>query len=271
MSINTISGNNDLVAADPDSFLDAKTSAIVSVAGQEGISGWVFDIPTGETVDLETDVTDHYIENGSFISDHAVNKPVRITLTGIIGELVYEIPKDGLEANLSALSNTLTAVNAFAPELNPQAAQSVAAAAQVAAYAASQYEAIQKRLSNLKKYFSGDDATQTLQQKAFAELNAMRESKQIVSVQTPWAFYNAMIITSISARQDDKSNDKTDFSITLKEMRFADIKVTEFDANQYKSDVDVQSSAQTDNGTVQGKLRSSVKAVYNKAAGIPND
>ena len=257
MSINTISGNIDLVAADPDSYLDNKSSAIVSVAGQEGISGWVFDIPKGETIDLETDVTDHYIENGSFISDHAVNKPARITLTGLIGELVYEAPNDGVEADLSALSNTLTTVNAFAPELSPQAAQDVAVAAQVAAYAASQYEAIQKRLSNLKKYFSGEEATQTLQQKAFMELKAMRDSKQIVSVQTPWTFYNSMIITSISARQDDKTNDYTDFSISLKEMRFASVEVTEFDSNEYKSAIDAQASAQTDIGPVQGEGRDS--------------
>lgn len=253
MSITTIPGatKNDL--AKPDAYLDAKSTAVVSEAGQEGISGWVFDISGGESIELESDITDHFTENGSFIQDHIVNKPMRITLSGLIGELKYEAPKNGtIEGDLSALSNSLTAVPAYLGPLTPQASQKLAVATSAAAYAAGQYEAIKKRVSNLKKYFDGKDATETLQQKAFAELKAMRDSKQIVTVQTPWGFYSNMAIVSISIRQDDKTNDYSDVSVSLKEMRFASVETTTFDSGAYQSDIDVQSAAPAETGEVQG-------------------
>lgn len=270
MSTNTIPGNAKQSDANPNTYLDAKSSAIVSAAGQEGVSGWVFDVPTGESVDLETDITDHYIENGSFVNDHAVNKPVKITLSGLKGELIFEPVQSEAEEKFSSIANKLGIVNAYAPELSPQGAQGVAVAAQSAAYAASQFEAIRQRVSNLKKYFNGDDATETLQQKAFAELNAFRESKQIVTVQTPWAFYDKMMITTISARQNDKTNDYTEFTITLKEVRFADVRVTEFDANEYRSAIDVQSTPPTNNGPVQGRSRDSILFQGAQAVGAVN-
>lgn len=258
MSINTIPGTVRKDLSVPESYLDAKSSAIVSAAGQEGISGWVFDISGGESIELESDITDHYTENGSFIQDHIVNKPMRVTLSGLIGELKYEAPKKGsAEGDLSALSNSLTAVTAYLGPLTPQASQKLAVAASAAAYAAGQYEAIKKRVSNLKKYFNGKDATETLQQKAFAELKAMRDSKQIVTVQTPWGFYQNMAIVSISIRQDDKTNDYSDVSVSLKEMRFASVQVTTFDSGSYQSAIDMQAAPATEVGETQGMDTSS--------------
>jgi hypothetical protein len=219
---------------DPESYLYAKTTAVLAAQGMEGIGGWMFDIPMGESIDLDADITDHYVENGSFITDHIVLKPIIITLRGYKGELIYTAPKKNtLTGILNNATSLLGAVPAYFGPLTPGAATKITTIANQAAYIASQAQAIAKRGSNLIKYFSGEDDSANLQQKAFIELQALWNSKQIMTVQTPWGFYKNMAIQHVTPKQDENSNDYTDFSVTLKEMRFADVKITTFDSGSY--------------------------------------
>jgi hypothetical protein len=253
MSATTISQVKYRGLTNPDAYMDTRAAAVLSAQGQEGIGGWVFDIPTGESVDLDADVTDHYVENGSFVTDHVVIKPIVITLSGLKGEVLYSAPKkDSLQGILSNATSLLGAVPAYFGPLTPGAATKIAAIANAVTYAASQAAAIAKRASNLVKYFDGEDNAPNLQTKAFITLQALWKSKQIVTVQTPWGFYKSMIIQRMSAKQTQESNDYTDFTVTLKEMRFTDIKMTTFDASSYKSAIDAQAASKDTLGPVKG-------------------
>jgi hypothetical protein len=239
--------------ADPESYLYAKTTAVLAAQGMEGIGGWMFDIPTGESLELDSDVTDHYVESGSFVTDHAVLKPIIITLKGYKGELIYTAPKKNtLTGILNNATSLLGAVPAYFGPLTPGAATKITTIANQASYVASQAQAIAKRGSNLVKYFSGEDNTANLQQKAFIELQALWNSKQIMTVQTPWGFYKNMIIQHVTPKQDESSNDYTDFTVTLKEMRFTDVKMTKFNATSYKSAIDAQAAPKDTVGPVKG-------------------
>ena len=215
---------------------------------------------------------DHYVESGSFINDHAVEKPVMITLTGMIGELVYTAPEAGsLEATLSNLSTKLGLVPAYLGPFTPGMTQKLSVVASAAAYAASQATAIEKRATNLIRYFKGEDSSQSLQEKAFRDLSALWKSKQVVTVQTPWGFFGNMMIKTISPKQDQQSNDYTDFSITLKEVRFVDIKVTTFDSGSYQAAIDAQNAPAANIGPTQGEAKdwSKVKSgLFQTAEGL---
>ena len=252
MSATTISGAAPSPQIDPDSYLNERGIALRIKAGQKGVSGWIFDIPTGEDVELSSDITDHYVESGSFISDHVVQKPIRITLSGLIGELVYIAPDpSSFEGIMSSLASGLTNIPAYLGPLTPGMTQKMAVVASGASYAAGQVAAITERASNLVKFFSGDDASLTKQQKAFYDIYALWKSKQIVTVQTPWKFFDNMMIESISSKQDASSNDYTDFSVTLKEMRFVDIRTTTFDSGSYRAAIDAQKAQEANIGPVQ--------------------
>ena len=54
-----------------------------------GYSAYYFDTVTQESISSQTQTTDHYLENGCLIQDHAVNMPVYYTLSGYIGEKVH--------------------------------------------------------------------------------------------------------------------------------------------------------------------------------------
>jgi len=253
MSATTIPAVAPSPQIDPNSYLNERSVALRMKWGQKGISGWVFDIPTGEDIELSSDSSDHYVESGSFISDHVVKKPVRITLTGLIGELVYTAPDpSSFEGIMSSLSSGLTNIPAYLGPLTPGMTQKLAVVASGASYAAGQSEAILKRATNLVAFFKDNSDSLNRQKKAFYDIYALWKSNQIVTVQTPWMFFDNMIIESISSKQDQSSNDYTDFSISLKEMRFVDIKTATFDSVSYRAAIDAQLAREANIGRTQG-------------------
>lgn len=254
MSTDTIKvgTRNDLT--EPASYLDAQASAVLRVQGINGIGGWVFDIPTGENVDLSSDITEHYTESGSFIEDNIVNKPIVITLTGYKGELVYTPPKIGtFQGDIRKLTSTLSAVGAYIGPLTPGAVQKAAQISAQVQYAAAVATDFANNSSNLVKYFYGADTGKNLQQQAFAQLSALWNSKQILTVQTPWSFFQNMAIQAVGFKQNDTQNDYSEISVTLKEMRIVDVQTTTFDAGTYKAAIDAQQAPAKANGPTQGR------------------
>lgn len=240
------------LSSEAKEYLDEKSQAILMVSGRRGISGWVFDIPTGETLTSKVSISKHYTENGSVISDHAINEPDEITLTGLVGELVYRKPQ-GLEGALTEASSRLGTVNAYLGPFTQGYTQKAAMIASQAAYVANQAKAIAKRASNIIDFFKGEEATLTMQQKAYFEIMALQKTHQRVYVLTPWNFHRRMLISQVVARQDETTNDYTDFSVTLQEMRFTDVETTTFNEGNYKSAIDAQAAATSDTGKVAGK------------------
>jgi hypothetical protein len=234
------------------SYVDNKQNILVSVAGKKGISGWVFDVPKDQILTHTAEMSEHYTEQGSFINDTRILKPAQIVLTGFIGELVYRTPQKGVEAGLQQAQNKLLAVNAYLGPLTQGATQKAAAVVSQASYVANHLGAIAKRAKNLVNYFSGNEAVLNAQQKAYLEIYSLFVSGQIVEVQTPWRFFPKMQILNIVARQDEITNDYTDFSITLQEYRSAGVMVTNFDSNIYTPE-EVQKTDVVDQGKVAGK------------------
>ena len=244
---------NDVnLSSEAKDYLDEKSQAILMVSGRKGISGWVFDIPTGETLTSKVNISKHYTENGSVISDHAINEPDEITLTGFVGELVYRKPQ-GIEGALSEAASRLSTVNAYLGPFTQGYTQKAAQVAQQAAYVANQAAAIAKRASNVIDFFKGEEATLTKQQQAYFEITALQKRHQRVYVLTPWNFHRRFLISQVVARQDESSNDFTDFSVTLQEMRFTDVETTTFDEGNYKSAIAAQNAEKEELGKVAGK------------------
>lgn len=255
MSFNAITqkpAQNVYLASDARKYLDEKSSSMLMVAGRKGISGWVFDIPMGESLTSKVNVSKNYMENGSVINDHAINEPDEVTLSGLVGELVFRKPQ-GIEGTLNEITSRLGAVNAYLGPFTQGATQKAALIASQAAYVANQAKAIAKRAKGVVDFFQGEDASLTLQQKAYLEITALQKTHQLVSVVTPWTIHYNMIIVSVNPSQDESSNDYSLFSVTLQEMRFTDIETTTFDEGNYKSAIDAQSAATADAGKVAGK------------------
>ena len=51
------------------------------------IGGFTAGVRIEESISLESEVPDSPLENGSVASDHVINKPVIISITGVIGDI----------------------------------------------------------------------------------------------------------------------------------------------------------------------------------------
>jgi hypothetical protein len=228
MSIGDVTGAVGQPLADISSLLDGAAVAVLKPLGAQGVAGFVFDIPTGESVDLESEVTDHYTEDNMFVNDHIVNKPVKIQLSGLVGELVYRKPQ-GILGTLALVGGGLASVAAFAGNYTPQflqKAQGIIGKTQAVANQINQY--LNQAQNALKAINSAFGAQQTAQQAAFNSLYALWRQKTIFSVTTPWYYFPQMGIVNINFRQDADSNDYSTVTFTLKEFRFAETKLSVF-------------------------------------------
>ncbi len=233
MSFNPIAAAKQLINPKlSESYLDARANVILAEKGKEGLEGFLFDIPDSESVTLSADMTDHFTEDNSFLQDHRVIKPAQITISGFIGELVYRKP-EGLFGDILTIGNKLSAVGAFLGDQTPQAvqvAQKAAAKAQAAIGAATN---IAGKASSVVNAFKGAVPEPTKQQVAYKELEALFHESKLLTLQTPWNFFDNLMITSIGFSQDGESESMSDIEITLKEIRIAKTTTADFNTEVF--------------------------------------
>ena len=238
--------------SDGRGYINNKADTIVAPKSTKGISGFLFDVPDTENISLSSDITDHFTESNSFLNDHIVHKPITITLSGFIGELVYRTA-GGIEGAVQEITNKLGVVEAYAGDLTPGWVQKTKEVLGQTQQAISFINTQLDRVQNVVGFFDVESIEQTKQAKAYQELKALWQTKGLVTVQTPWEYFDSMIIKSISFTQNADSKQITDISVTLKEMRFAEVKTVNFDKDQFPPAVEVQEAAAEDVGQVRGE------------------
>lgn len=91
-----------------------------------GIAGFLFDIPGDEWIELESQITDHYTEANTAIQDNIALSPEKVTVKGIIAELVATTPA---AQQTAAVTNPLPDNVPFTPPLTAGSTFSLLSAA----------------------------------------------------------------------------------------------------------------------------------------------
>ncbi|MEE0059284.1 MAG: hypothetical protein UE295_00495 [Acutalibacteraceae bacterium] len=204
------------------SFLNlAQTSskALVSFTGTTGIAGFVFDIKEDEEITLESDITDHFTESNNPVQDNIVNRPVRVTLRGVVGEHVYNPPKresswDKIIGKVRNTTEKLTIIGSYVPPLSDFSTQV--------------FNELKSDKKGLQSVWNIGSAAFDLyhninvpndrQTSAFMFFEALWQSKQTFSIQTPYRYYPNMAIETIKTVQNGETTDNTSFEITFKQI-----------------------------------------------------
>lgn len=200
-------------------FLSSATSqAIVKPQNFEGIAGFLFDIVLRDGVALESDITDHFIEDNTVINDHIALKPEIITVEGLIGELKLE--QQRTIPFLGAATDKLNVFSGFLPEITTQANEvyneienSLETAKQVS-----------KNIENIYSTFFDLDtsAKETFQAKAYSFFYSLWQSREVFTVDTPYNTFTNMSILSMEVNQEETTSISS-FSLTFKKLRFASV------------------------------------------------
>lgn len=180
-----------------------------------GIAGFLFDVRTEETVQLQSDITDHYIENNTAIQDQIGLKPETVQLRGVVAELAQtNFQQDEVTKEVDALP-----VNeSLEPEYTEIQIKEFAEKEQVKEQ---QVQAITKDQS-LNGYFNARTSiTRGKQAKVFEFFYQLWKGRQLMTIDTPFGFFTDMAIESLRVNQNEESKYISDFNVTFKKIRFA--------------------------------------------------
>lgn len=200
------------------SFINSVAQAVVTFSGAPnriGVSGFIFDIIGTEEMSLDSDITDHYLEDNTAIQDQIAVRPEQFTLSGYVGELAQNKP--------NTFTSILTTLQAFGPVpalLTAFSTQAAQVYLRLANIASSNRDPINKA-ANIYSLFSNISTTVNKQQNAFQYFYALWQTRQLCEVETPWGIFVDMAILNVRVKQDELTREVSDFSVTFKKMRFA--------------------------------------------------
>lgn len=217
-------------------------------------------------VAIQSDITDHYIEDNTAIQDQIALRPEEITTHGFIGEL-NDVAPPALQI-VQQIANKLVTINAYLPEIS--------VTAQIAYNEAFQFYQIAQAVKNsavstwgaLTGNFGENvigtnglgtafnpatgqvTGSQNKQQVAFQQFYGYWKNRTLFTVQTPWAVFQNMAIKSLRAIQDAETRVITDFEVTFKMIRFASTStVTNTLPKSYQGRLQNQASPLVNQGT----------------------
>lgn len=206
--------------------------AIVGIFTSTGIAGFKFHIDQSEQVNMESDITDHYVDTNSAVQDHIARRPITITLNGYQGEYYYSVHP--VQDMVSKIGSILTLVENFKPKLDAftnqikirQTQRSLIALNNGNTTEAEKYgELAGKQEINLKQYnaidlfklFQNIYKLTSAQTRAFYYFEALWKSEILFTVETRWKRFDNMVIQKVTPLGDNNA-DITDFSITFKQI-----------------------------------------------------
>ena len=204
-------------------FISSITQAVVTFSGAPsriGVSGFIFDIIGSEDMSIDSDITDHYLENNVAIQDHIALRPEQFTLSGYVGEIA--------SSPVNAGTDILTQLQAFGPvsalltTFSPQAAQVYNRVSSIA----NNGQSLLNQAANLYSLFSDLSTTTNKQQNAFQYFYQLWQAGQLCEIETPWGIFENMAILNIRAKQNEMTRLITDFSVTFKKIRFANVLIS---------------------------------------------
>jgi hypothetical protein len=229
------------------------------------------------TVRLESDITDHYVEDNTAIQDQWALKPEIITVHGFIGEL-NDIAPAALQI-LQTLAQKLTVIGAYTPGLSATAILAYNEAfllyqvgANAVNSAVSSWSSINGTGGENVISSSGLQAgafnpatasvsnNQNKQQVAFQQFYGYWKARTLFTVQTPWAVFQNMAIANVEAIQGEETKVITDFKVTFKMIRTTTAAETNGLSPIASGRAANQSAGLTDSGTSTPQSSTSMSA-----------
>lgn len=188
--------------------------AFVSSKNEPDItSGFLFDIPQTERIRLAAQITDHFTEDNEAIQDHVAFDPIKLTLTGMVGELLYE--KSAIEKYATMLFMTMGSIGAISPNKSLSALRFLSEAARLKSAANS----VMASMRDIGALFDAGKYGKNRQQESFSKLQKLFYSRQVVKIETPWINLPSMILESIELSQEEDSKDRSYVTCSFKEIR----------------------------------------------------
>ena len=191
---------------------------LVSPQDRYGYGGYAFDIIDEEQTRLESEITDHYVEDNTSVQDNIALKPIEVVARGFIGEHVFKESFLAHTINNASqqIKGKLQPLGALSPKLSSFATKAFDKAQKLAKKIDEKTSKIQNLYNLFNNLGSIGDSEQA---KAYVYFASAWENRQLFRIQTPYCFYNNMAIKSLKFIQSGQTKDKSQIEITFKQIR----------------------------------------------------
>ena len=194
--------------------------AIVSPLGDPytiGISGLIFDIIGEVGVEINSDITDHFVEANYAIQDHWAQKPIIVTMQGYAAELVRIYQPNILQQIFSDLTG-LQPLGILAPSFNVQDNEFYSEIDTITQLG----QNLVNTTLNAFQLFQNAATLVTRQQTVFQYLLNMWQQRILATVETPFAVFENMAIESIRPSQNAETTKISEFIVRFKQILTVD-------------------------------------------------
>lgn len=199
-----------------------------------------------ESVSLQSDITDNYVESNVAYQDHVALKPMIYTVEGEVGELTW-YKQDPQNSIISAVAQKLSPVVSFAPSVSKFASSTQDKAMKIIGVV----DSLDNAASRFWGFLSKDDVD-TEQKKVFKYLQLLWAQRKPLNIKTPWKKLDNYIIQNIEISQSDRTVDKSKIKISFKEFKTTKSKTTSFDVSKYMGRASAQNSEIVKKGITTG-------------------
>lgn len=191
-----------------------------------GIGGFNLDVRFDSTTNFTMVAPDNYVEDGSVINDHIVNDPITITINGEVADIHIKPVFDDFVLETLREKVQFKVINTVLTKQQQQRIQSVVDKVSSAVKLAKKGLDIYDRFINRNEIKS---SVRTAQDDFFDYIESIYINKKLITIEMPFRNYENMLITSLTITKNNETNQKLKYSLSAKEVRFAEIAYTTAD------------------------------------------
>ena len=195
---------------------------------------YYFDIIKSHKVQLQSQITDYWLEDSTAVQDSINISPIIINLSGLVGEVVFTPPStftgkiiDKLNRLFPSKSGfTLTQKLGTIVSLVPSVDNYTQIAKNAINYTEAAYNRYKKLFEQIQSWRNGATSnTVPRQEQIYKQFEMFWKNKTPLMVNTPYGLFDNMYIQIVTMQQGE-TNTVSDISVTLKQLSFKDVTFT---------------------------------------------
>lgn len=203
-----------------------------------------FGVCQNNSFSVQSEITSNFTEENYAIQDHWSIKPKQYSLSGLIGEIVYN-PPTKFKSFVQKGLDTIKPLSILSPTLDSYT-QSIANVAQAVESSVDRYTQIAKQaFQNFNNIISDRTSNQEFVKE---QLQDLMENRQLCTVYTPYGQIDNLAIIGINISQGADTKYQSTLEVQFQEWRSTEIlsrKATKDELSEWAA---IQQSIETNNG-----------------------
>jgi hypothetical protein len=193
--------------------------ALGSASTEEvGIGGFTFFARVNDQTDYTTDSPTSVVEDGSYIGDHLINAPIRLTISGDVADIF--LPPTTTTSRSASRLPTVGKTTSFEPLRTASQLQWVRKIIDTAADRRRSIDELMTGGARVKQLTGNASGSKSYREQFIDFIESIHYGKQLVEISMPFRKHDNMAINSVSVTRDNQRNALT-FSLTAQKFRIA--------------------------------------------------